>query len=103
MPVPVPNPGPGTLPTPTVNYEHGEPEDVEATPSKTTSEVGFTTTVKHGQDTKPVENIEIGPFHDSHKPVESSEIPTILNAVYKEVTHRVHDLADSSDELGLMR
>ena len=73
------------------------------TPSKPSEEVSSTTIVKHGGDTKPIENIQIGTGWDGEKRVQASDVPMILNAVYKEIANRFNNLVDSSDEVGLRR
>ncbi|KAJ5698531.1 hypothetical protein N7462_000536 [Penicillium macrosclerotiorum] len=100
-PIPSDTPTP-TIPTPNVQAEHGQPENLEATPVSSSDSVTFTTTIK-SNDGKPFENIQIGSGWSGKKKLTASDLPVIFDAVAKELDHRFRDMVDSSDEVGLFK
>ena len=100
--------------TPSTKKEPAEPVNSQAqaskvqtpkpSPSPTTSadSVSFTTTIK-SEDTKPIQNIQIGAGWNGKKRIEASDVPVIMNAVYQDIADRFNDMIDSSDEVGLKK
>lgn len=89
-----------TVPSPTVNAEHGQPINVDATPVVSGSGVTYSATIKH-ESQKPIENIQIGSGYHGGKKLSASDLPIIFAAVETEIASRWRNVIDSSDELGL--
>ncbi|KAJ6036260.1 hypothetical protein N7540_000539 [Penicillium herquei] len=114
----VPSSNPSVAATPTSQASHGKaqsavPTPVVATPSKvqqytptpsTTQHIDdwtVTTSIKKNNDTKPIENIQIGSGWHGGNRIQASDVPFIMNSVYSAVADRLNDFVDSSDELTL--
>jgi hypothetical protein len=58
--------------------------------------------VKHEESNhKPFENVQILPGWGSNKKLTSEDLPRLFDAMYREVKHRVSNMINSSDEIGL--
>ncbi|KAJ5893943.1 hypothetical protein N7495_005634 [Penicillium taxi] len=98
-PVSVPVPVPFYFPTPTVeisDHGNGNVEGLYPSPAISSYESSWTTNVQNDSD-HPVKNIQIGDWHGGNK-IEASDIPNVLNAVEKLVSHRLNDIY-SADEI----
>lgn len=106
-PTPTPTPSPTQTPSyysaPGVYAEHGTPTNAEATPTSEDHSTSFTATVKHDASDKPFENVQIGSGWNGNKRIRPEDVPSILQAAYKEIANRFNNMVDSSDEVGLWR
>jgi len=116
---------PSSTPTPSVKAEQGHPENLNSedhsenmkptptthityqsstsyTPTYDSNGAGFTHTVKHQESSKkPIENIQLMHGWNQDRKLTSEDLPLIFDAVYQELKHRVGNMIDSSDEVGL--
>jgi hypothetical protein len=106
----------GTPTTASMKTEKGQPENETATPTTHitysssvsytptygSNGAGFTHTVKHEESSnKPIENVQILPGWGRNKKISSEDLPGLFDAMYQEVKHRLGNMIDSSDEIGL--
>jgi hypothetical protein len=103
-------------PTATVKAEQGQTENklatptthiiyessISYTPTYGSDGAGFTHTVKHQASiNKPIENIQIGHDWEKGGKFEAKDLPLLFDALTRELEHRVGNMIDSSDEVGL--
>lgn len=108
----------GTPTTASMEAEQGQPENEKATPTThitysssvsytptyDSNGAGFTQTAKHEEsNNKPFENVQIMPGWGSNRKITSEDLPLLFDAMYREVKHRVSNMIDSTDEIGLDR
>lgn len=86
--------------TPTTHITYSS--SVSYTPTYGSNGAGFTHTVKHEESSnKPIENVQILPGWGRNKKISSEDLPGLFDAMYQEVKHRLGNMIDSSDEIGL--
>jgi hypothetical protein len=115
-PTSTPSSTPTSTPTATMKAEQGQPEETKATqtthityesstsytPTYGSNGAGYTHTVKHQMSgKKPIENVQIGQGWDQGRQLTSEDLPLIFDAFYRGLKHRIGNMIDSSDEVGL--
>lgn len=87
-------------PTQTTNIIYSS--STSYTPTYSSNGAGYTHTVKHVQSNKrPIENVQIGQGWNGDKKVTTEDIPVAFDSLYEELEHRLKNVIDSSDEIGL--
>ncbi|CAI7617704.1 unnamed protein product [Penicillium viridicatum] len=72
------------------------------TPTYSSNGAGYTHTVKHvHSNDRPIENVQIGQGWNGDKKITTEDIPVVFDALYRELEHRLNNMIDSSDEIGL--
>ncbi|KAJ5926560.1 hypothetical protein N7516_008333 [Penicillium verrucosum] len=72
------------------------------TPTYSSNGAGYTHTVKHVQsNNRPIENVQIGQGWNGDKKVTTEDIPVAFDSLYEELEHRLKNVINSSDEIGL--
>ncbi|KAJ5420414.1 hypothetical protein N7465_002933 [Penicillium sp. CMV-2018d] len=72
------------------------------TPTYSSNGAGYTHTVKHiHSNNRPIENVQIGQGWNGDKKIRTEDIPVVFDTLYRELEHRLNNMIDSSDEIGL--
>ncbi|KAJ5957496.1 hypothetical protein N7501_011775 [Penicillium viridicatum] len=72
------------------------------TPTYSSNVAGYTHTVKHiHSNNRPIENVQIGQGWNGDKKIRTEDIPVVFDTLYRELEHRLNNMIDSSDEIGL--
>ncbi|KAJ5158860.1 uncharacterized protein N7500_008511 [Penicillium coprophilum] len=114
-PTSTPTPTPTTTPTITVKTELGleneeptqnthiiSPSPVSHTYTYGSNQAGYIQTVEHEHsNSQPIESEQIGDVLNGSKKISLQDFPVLLQSIYKALEHRLKDLIDSSDEIGL--
>ncbi|OQE37864.1 hypothetical protein PENCOP_c009G03630 [Penicillium coprophilum] len=114
-PTSTPTPTPTTTPTITVKTELGleneEPTQithiVSSSPVSYThtygsNQAGYTQTVEpENSNSQPVESEQIGDGLNGGQKINLQDFPVLFQSIYKALEHRLKDMIDSSDEIGL--
>ncbi|KAJ5589143.1 hypothetical protein N7537_011821 [Penicillium hordei] len=87
-------------PTQTTNIVYSSSTGYTSTYSS--NGAGYTHTVKHvHSNNRPIENIQIGQGWNGDKKITTEDIPVAFDTFYRELEHRLKNMIDSSDEIGL--
>ncbi|CAI7594239.1 unnamed protein product [Penicillium palitans] len=87
-------------PTQTTNIIYSS--STSYTPTYSSNEAGYTHTVKHiHSNNRPIENVQIGQGWNGDKKITTEDIPVVFDTLYRELEHRLKNMIDSSDEIGL--
>ncbi|KAJ5794178.1 hypothetical protein N7457_000777 [Penicillium paradoxum] len=115
-------PIPTATPTPSVKAEQNQPKSLKASPSPSplpithiiyssstsytptygSNGASYTQTVKHEtSNKKPMENIELVQGWNKDRKLTAEDLPLVFEALRRELKHRLSDMINSSDEIGL--
>lgn len=87
-------------PTQTTNIIYSS--STSYTPTYSSNGAGYTHTVKHvHSNNRPIENVQIGQGWNGDKKITTEDIPVVFDTLYRELEHRLKNMIDSSDEIGL--
>ncbi|KAJ9492381.1 hypothetical protein VN97_g861 [Penicillium thymicola] len=87
-------------PTQTTNIIYSS--STSYTPTHSSNGAGYTHTVKHvHSNNRPVGNVQIGQGWNGDKKITTEDIPVAFDTLYRELEHRLKNMIDSSDEIGL--
>ncbi|CAI7612464.1 unnamed protein product [Penicillium discolor] len=87
-------------PTQTTNIIYSS--STSYTPTYSSNGAEYTHTVKHvHSNNRPIENVQIGQGWNGDKKITTEDIPVVFDTLYRELEHRLKNMIDSSDEIGL--